>query len=176
VCDEVLVSMSTDEATTFRTEYWLSRDEKVALWGEGPWLDEPDTFEWNFESVRCFALRHYELGNWMGYVGLQPGHPWYRRAFRDLESDVLTHGGLTFSSEEQPGRSIDGPERRPSPTNEPLWWLGFDCAHGGDALPITMRLFRTGSRAYGTYRHFRYVRDETERLAQQAIDIIRQMS
>ena len=163
-----------DPNTHFRTSYVWDRAAKIERWGEGPWLDEPDVCEWNFERVRCFIRRHAELGCWNGYIGLQPGHPWYGK-----EPDADVHGGVTFASDSiAMGPRFGLPEEYdPSPTNEPLWWVGFDAAHAWDIIPQIEQL--TGGRLSmpeNVYRHFRYMRDEVEGLARQAMDVIRSMS
>jgi len=70
-------------------------------------------FEWmvvhNGHGYRC------------GYVRLPVGHPWHGKSDWDLNANV--HGGLTFS---EPDKPCDGDR----PDN--AWWIGFDCAHGGD--------------------------------------------
>ena len=46
-------------------------------WGPGQWQDEPDKVQWADEAtgLPCLAVRHPELGNWCGYVGVPEGHP-----------------------------------------------------------------------------------------------------
>ena len=77
-------------------------------------------FEWevtaNHAGYRC------------GYVRIPPAHPWHGLDYDDVRTlegqypDV--HGGLTFA---QPDTDCGkGGE-------DNAWWLGFDCAHAGDA-------------------------------------------
>ena len=63
--------------------------------------------------------------NWMGYrcgyVRVDKGHAWFGKDYDDVPAEI--HGGLTFAEPDQPcgkGGADDG------------WWVGFDCAHGGD--------------------------------------------
>jgi len=57
---------------------------------------------------------------------------------------------------------------------EPVWWLGFDCAHSGDFLPGLESTLRSMPRleAYEsvlgeTYKNVAYVTDECRQLARQ---------
>jgi hypothetical protein len=101
-----------------------------------------------------------------GYVRVEPGHPWFGKHYDHIEAEV--HGGLTFAD---PGK--------PCPTHgaEAEWWVGFDCAHGGDAPdPIFACKFREnfmrsvleGPLGYGTVRDQEYVDAECRSLCEQA--------
>lgn len=71
-------------------------------------------FEW--------SIVHNTMGYRCGYVKVERGHPWFGKGYDDIEAEV--HGGLTFAEADKPcdkGGPDDG------------WWVGFDCAHGGDA-------------------------------------------
>ena len=68
------------------------------------------------------------IGYRCGYVRIPPGHPWHGKNYDDMRTvdgdwpDV--HGGLTFA----------GPDTDCGKGGEDnAWWLGFDCAHAGDA-------------------------------------------
>ncbi len=80
-----------------------------------------------------------------GYIGIPKGHPWYGKEYADIEADV--HGRLTYAS-------FDNPSAKPKSTQDGLWWIGFDCAHGGDT-PINCPEI--------------YVDQQIEKLKQQAI-------
>lgn len=83
-----------------------------------------------------------------GYVGVPTGHPAHGKGYDDLDVDV--HGGLTYSA---------GVKNK-YPFNEDLWWLGFDCAHLGDATGW-------GGSDGDIFRSQEYVEGECERLAEQ---------
>ena len=70
-------------------------------------------FEWEV------IVNHY--GYRCGYIRVLPGHPWFGK-YSEIEADC--HGGLTFADHGKACAS-HGPEAE--------WWIGFDCAHGGDA-------------------------------------------
>lgn len=108
---------------------WGNRED----WGKGPWLNEPDRVEWRMPELPglvCLAARG-PSGSWCGYVAVPPGHPLHGKGYEDVSCSV--HGGLTFADRCQPGGLIC---HVPAP-GEPddVWWLGFDCAHGGDYSP-----------------------------------------
>jgi hypothetical protein len=137
-------------------------------WGEGPWQQEPDRVDFRHAGFPCLLHRNHH-GNWCGYVGLAPGHPFFGKPYDDVEVDV--HGGLTYSDKCSP--PICHVPEPGEPEN--LWWLGFDCGHLLDLSPgIIADLPKIGLAhhiphhlAEETYRTVEYVRAETERLAEQ---------
>jgi len=72
------------------------------------------------------------------------------------------HGGITWSENHEPSKSIEGD----------YWWYGFDCAHAGDLCPNyhyrTPRAYRGSD---DVYRDINYVKRETEKLAQQLAEV-----
>lgn len=116
-----------------------------------PFTNEPDT-----EDIDGGDLypRHIRRGPGMhlcGYVSLPPGHPWHGKDYDDIP--VSVHGGLTYAEPADESVARDAAPRG--------WWvIGFDCAHGGDLVP----LYGVG----GTYRDIAYVRGECASLAKQA--------
>src|SRR5690606_23019639 len=98
--------------------------------GPGPWQDEPDRVEWRHASgVALLAVRNH-FGSWCGYVGLAPGHRYYR-ATTDDAGDLHVHGGVTYADE---CRLLICHEPEPGEADE-LHWLGFDCCHAFDFSP-----------------------------------------
>lgn len=80
-----------------------------------------------------------------GYVELPEGHPWRELAPWDVPATV--HGGVSFAGRL---RSREG------------HWVGFDCAHAGDAMPmLDGRMI--GDRVWSVDE----VAEEVERLAEQ---------
>lgn len=153
-------------------------------YGPGPWDEEPDHERWVHEPTGLACLvRRTQLGHLCGYVGVPPEHPLYgvdyglcAREAHGLTCEdpdheygyckhepvhmLEVHGGVTYASERPPGDDEDdGPE----------WWFGFDCAHLGDVVPSMDNTVNRRS----TYRDFKYVRRETESLADQlaAVDL-----
>lgn len=135
-------------------------------WPKGPWDDEPQNREeWRYKGYPCLMVRN-GMGAWCGYVGISKDHPDYGKGYDDV--GVSVHGGLTYTAEcaghichvPQEGETAD------------IWWLGFDCAHGGmDAfpgLPSVARAFLEGI-DMGEYRTSAWVKKEVETLADQLI-------
>jgi hypothetical protein len=109
-----------------------------------------------------------------GYVGVPLGHPWHGKDRDEVDADA--HGGLTYE-----GLCQEGPEDStichvPAPGEpEPLYWLGFDCAHAWDVSPaMDARMATLGHppSRFGEeyYRTTAYVKAECASLAQQAAE------
>lgn len=174
-------------------------DDK-STWGQGPWQDEPDAIDFYAYGLKC-AMRRGPTGAWCGYVALPAGHPLWGKSYgsevenppqalleRPIDMDKVgvinlfcniknaeelaracelallidVHGGLTWAGARLPADEKDGE----------LWWLGFDCCHGGDASPRTDAALRhvretPGPSRYDVYRDMAYVRGECASLAKQ---------
>lgn len=146
-----------NERKTMKT--WQNSDKSE--WPLGEWHTEPDKAHWIEEGLDCLIVRNH-IGALCGYVGVPEQHPCFGQDYDSV--DVEVHGGLTFSDtchpRESECRGICHPKE--GAANETVWWLGFDCAHGGDIMP------KLGSFGYGdTYRNFSYVRQEVASLAKQ---------
>ena len=129
-------------------------------WPAGPWDDEPqDREEWRHASgMPCLMVRSPH-GNWCGYVGVPPGHPYHGKEYG--EADVETHGGLTFAGACQGRICHEAKPGEPEP-----WWLGFDCAHCWDISPGMVK-YGLGSDPRAQYATARYVRNTVNALADQ---------
>lgn len=118
-------------------------------WPRGEWNDEPDFEDWTDKStgLACAIRRGIHGGHLCGYVGVPAGH----RAFGESgwESSVIrnldVHCGVTFA------QTLD----------DGLHWIGFDCAHLGDATPAW------GWTSDGFYKSIEFVRRQCADLAQQ---------
>ncbi len=153
--------------------------------GKGPWLDEPNFLEFEYLGLPCI-LHRGGCATWCGYVGVPKGHPAYGRDYDDVGAEV--HGGLTYAdsgehlTEAHEVRTafengLNGTEKK----IPRLWWLGFDCAHGGDLLLTIVILerddpkFRAIGKKLGLPPHadrehywtVAEVMEETKRLAEQ---------
>ena len=114
-------------------------------------------------GLRCVVLGIPNMHR-CGYVGVRPGSVLYGKHYDDVPAEV--HGGLTYSG----GGSypVDGDE----------WWLGFDCAHYGDAPDPALRddRYRAPSHGCESSGHLwtsAEVAEECERLAAQIDEIER---
>lgn len=68
-----------------------------------------------------------EMGHFCAYVKIPKGHPYYGKAYDDINLNV--HGGLTFSEhikEDDPYIELGF---------TPGYWVGWDYAHAGDLIP-----------------------------------------
>lgn len=148
---------------------------------DGPWVDEPDKAQWIDEDTDLDCMvRRGPMGQWCGYVGVPPSHPWWGRNYSDEAIDVEVHGDLTFSSLGQDGADGAGSgichvllPGRP----DPVWWLGFDCGHGWDVMPRfldpdypgdpRLAYARLVESMHATYKTFDFVCSETRQLARQ---------
>jgi hypothetical protein len=134
-----------------------------AGWGTGPWDGEPDRIEWRYKGLPCLMVRT-DMGSLCGYVALPSEHPLFEKNYDDIGVNV--HGGLTYASHCQ-GAICHVPQNG-EPDN--VWWLGFDCAHGGDFIPKFNKYEVLGIRNFpGKYRDTQYVKKEVERLADQLV-------
>lgn len=134
-----------------------------AGWARGTWDEEPDRVEWRASGLPCLAVRNHS-GAWCGYVGLPPGHTLhgvdYDSAYEKLSEGV--HGGLTYADRCSPPICHVPAEGE----SDDVWWLGFDCFHGGDAVPRSPQHF-------AEYRDLTFVTGETESLASQLAGVKR---
>lgn len=67
-----------------------------------------------------YMIRHNGLGYRCGYVKIPPSHRFYEMADDELYG-LEVHGGITFAG------------WIPAEGGKEEWWIGFDCAHYGDA-------------------------------------------
>ena len=123
------------------------------------WMDEPNLQEFEHAGLKCLILRNPELLQLNGYVALPPEHPCYGKAYDDI--DVEVHGGLTFASEGDGEKWEKG-----------YWWVGFDCGHAGDLVPLISELPLISEYPIpGIYRNFAYVRAQIKNLAEQLVKL-----
>lgn len=98
-------------------------------------------FEWE--------IVHNGRGNRCGYVKVLPGHPWFGKSYscshdwhydgvphecNDFDANV--HGGITFA---------DYGKECATHGKADEWWVGFDCAHAGDAQDFDLPWTRYGA-------------------------------
>ncbi len=152
------------------TEEYTTVDKSA--WGDGPWQTEPDKVVWVDKDTgyACMVRRSPSGGNYCGYVGVEKTHPAYDKGYGDdLFDDVSVHGGLTFSGlchdEKDPEIAIC------HVAPEPVFWLGFDCAHFQDYDPGRVAMKKSqGIEIWEDIRHYRdlpYLVRQCELLASQ---------
>lgn len=106
-------------------------------WGSGAWDGEPDKKQWQDKAtgLPCLANRQPRSGHWCGYVGVSKGHPCYGIEYDNVDVDVWW--GLTFSDKcQEVQNECEGICHKAPNGEDDVWWLGFDCAHSGDASPM----------------------------------------
>ena len=135
-------------------------------WPSGEWDNEPDKIQWQDPTTKlpCLMVRN-GIGGWCGYVGVLQDHPAYEVDYDDVAAEV--HGGLTYSNDCVEG--LEGESICHIPgigETDDVWWLGFDCVHGGDAYPevSAAMLFDT---SFGSYKNQKYVTEQVTSLAAQ---------
>lgn len=159
----------------------FTREEKL-LWGEGPWVDEPDELMFEYKDISCFIERKYH-GALCGYIFLPVKHKYAK--YRRWEK-LSVHGGVTYSetaitrdnflNENMPGKKV--------------FIIGFDCAHSPDFIPrfnyaereiekiiptmreINKRLINVGRNPYGDpkkYKDIEFVKNELQQLVDQVL-------
>lgn len=152
-----------------------------ASWGRGPWDSEPDKVQWpDAETgLPCLAVRN-DSGAWCGYVGVAEGHAYFGLSYDDDEISVDVHGGLTFADFCSPYRKEHGICHVVGEgENDRVWWLGFDCAHANDRIPLFGTMgelaqlldLATSRGPLRSYRTLEYVQAECARLARQLASV-----
>jgi hypothetical protein len=132
-------------------------------WPPGPWDDEGDREQWTTASGLPGLIARSRMGMWCGYVAVAADHPYYQRDYADID-DIDVHGGLSYSAACQ-GHICHVPE--PGQPDD-VWWLGFDCAHIDDVVPVSARfVWELSALRHCAYRDMVWVRAEVESLAAQ---------
>jgi len=101
-----------------KQKHLLTSDTKLALFGYGEWVEEPDECTFKHAGFKCEVIRNLQFGNWLGYLVLPREHPWYGLHYDDI--DAVVHGGLTYGKCDE----------------NDTWAIGFDCAHTWDIVPM----------------------------------------
>jgi hypothetical protein len=135
-------------------------------WPSGGWNNEPDKIQFQDEKtgLPCLIVRNKSGGFLCGYVGVNSSHPFFEQHHGSVH--VQCHGELTFSgkcmphemSEPKVCHVVDPGE------DDDIWWLGFDCGHGGDFCPAYHSFFNL------VYRGIEYVKTQCAAIASQLID------
>lgn len=106
----------------------------------------------------CVILRHAYLHHLNGYINIPQSHSLYKTCPSDFPNDLecLAHGGFTFVNDNL-HVGVD--------CIKTGWWIGFDCAHGGDYFPKPLHNpmdsiyeFYKRSPEYPSYKNIEFVR------------------
>ncbi len=153
-------------------------------WPQGEWDNELDFYFDNRFGVPEMIIRT-NGGQLCGYVGFPEGHPFFGKHYSDPAfTDILVHGGLTFSGD----RLGFLPEGHPCRYH---WWLGFDCGHLGDLSPVNNEVLGfynemldfvknlmsegeepTTKEIKSSYKNLDFVKKELEKLTLQLKDLV----
>jgi hypothetical protein len=136
-------------------------------WQRGEWDEEPDLLRWDCCGYPC-ALVRTPIGAWCGYVGLQHDHPDHGGGQGDTETDLSAHGGVTWAGAPTSGIKAACALREHEVGMPSMYWIGFDCAHGGmDMFPMEPDFLRDSRPPDCYYKTIAWAKAETERLAHQ---------
>lgn len=104
-----------------------------------------------------------------GYVGVPNDHKAAGLLADDeLLDNIQVHGGITFESYGQE-ITLEG-----SPFHKELYYLGYDCAHGGDQVRVPLEvqdLFPKSSKS--VFRDVDYCVEQCESLAKQLKELMK---
>lgn len=107
-----------------------------------------------------WVVVHNNSGYRCGYVRVPKGHPWHGKDWDEVDCEV--HGGITFA---------EADVHCDKPGEDDAWWVGFDCAHGGDAADPSLPGYKDyGFRSipHDVVRSQSYVESECKSLCEQA--------
>lgn len=126
-----------------------------------PWETEPDSLDFVSDGLPC-AMRRGPLGQWCGYVGIGPDHPWFGLTHNTIikpTPDMLENRSLDDMgvmdvfcqglSGRDPTQEIEialalrvhgsitwsGELPGGDEFMQQLFWYGFDCGHAFDLVP-----------------------------------------
>lgn len=139
---------------------WLNKKN----FPQGIWLKEPDLCYWEYNKLSCLIIRDMTLGVWKGFVGVDQDHLFYNKPLNDIldiheamEIFFLVHGGICSA-----GHLI----QKYKSYNRNLWWFGIETSHGSDVIPLLeLENSKILSGEDQTYKDFRFIRRETNKLA-----------
>ena len=115
-----------------------------------PWKSEPDRVDFEHAGYQCAIRREPRHGHLCGFVQVPDGHP----AYGEVELDVKVHNGISYADWGHPDNFLEDISSE--------WWIGFSCHAEGDHLPTYGPIYNDWK-----YRTIDWVREETQRLADQ---------
>jgi hypothetical protein len=133
---------------------------------KGIWLREPDFCQWVNQKLICLAIRDMTLGVWRGFVGVDLGHFFFAKSIEEIldarpevgDTFLKIYGGVCFAGNLPP---------KYKDISKGYWWLGIETSHGGDLVPL-LELDKSDTNnmlSRQTYKDFRFIRRETNKLA-----------
>ncbi|WP_392530242.1 hypothetical protein [Nostoc sp. C117] len=139
---------------------WIDK----SAWADGEWQQEPDRIEWVYLGFPCLIVRQHE-GTFSGYVAINKTHPYYGKDMDDNELKFIrVHGKITFSGGTDQNEDPRAVCHKLLPKTANDWWIGFDCMHSENVIPIMVNFFNLRD---STYKNIEYVKNQVENLAEQ---------
>lgn len=135
----------------------VERFAKSAPLLDGYCLSEDNCSFFTFKDLGLAVIKNPVTLTYCGYVCVPKQHPWYKVQYSEIKN-VNIHGGLTYSAMKHPLVDIF----------TDMWWVGFDCAHSGDIVPIISGPCRSKE---DTYKDMKYTFEEAKKLLEQARDV-----
>ena len=129
-------------------EYITDCDKRIANLPPGEWNNEPHIVRFKKMGFDCLILRNKNTLHLNGYIRIPENHPWHQK--NEDQIKVKVHGGITHAGYH---KLIDDGQ----------WWIGFDCAHFNDQIPLMGFVDDKAS-----YRNISYVRHQLSILSSQA--------
>lgn len=141
-----------------------TKEEKLELFGDGEWVNEPDYLEFEHEGYKCIIKRRFRDsligGHLCGYVQLDKIHPLHGIDLvrYSLDNEDIVHGGITYSESDENN----------------IFRIGFDCGHSGDIIPFQNSMYARINAIYPfesgrkEYRNIEFAKAEVKKLAEWA--------
>lgn len=108
--------------------------------------------QFKHKGYECLIIRTSpeHMGHLCGYIQIPKDHKLYDLDYYEIEEiydyELPAHGGLTFAGELQ---------------NQQGYWMGFDCAHLGDFLPMSPNVI---PHQWETYKDMKFVENNIKEI------------
>lgn len=117
---------------------------------------EESKVEFIYKGFDCYIKRNPQSFHLCGYVRIPETHWLFDMHYNDI-LNIDVHWGLTFSNYELGGKFLPNG-----------YWIGFDCAHCDDLLPLSLILYP--ELTDGTYKDIEFVTKQLKQLVDQLTD------
>lgn len=101
----------------------MNKEKQISVVNDS-YIIEKDFY---IDEYRCVIIGHF-MGHRCGYIQIPQEHKYYKADYDSI--NVPVHGGWTFSDFANSNYPVESPKDS--------WWIGFDCAHFGDAKDFTL--------------------------------------
>jgi hypothetical protein len=125
---------------TIDFKHTSTSDDKLELFGYGEWVEEPDEASFFSEGFLCAIFRN-RMGALCGYIRIPEDHHWRGVSLVDFCTGKVEgpdiHGCITYAEQYEDG-----------------YWIGFDCAHTGDIVPLVEASYKERPETRGRLANF----------------------